>query len=140
MEIFLPYTLQTRRTRSIRLSHTSPEKNGIGNGNRSRRWIGRVAVKKIGEFFLYEQTGSLLVNYLLIRWKELGKIKGKEFVAKTIVTTGLIIKCKSSRVKVYNTLTGFKHRFYYKRVRGKRPCWRKSYGYLNRTLFEIKML
>lgn len=65
-----------------------------------------------GEFILLNgnQTGSLLVNYLITRWREQGKIKGKEFVAKTIVTTDLIDAiAKVNNVKVYNTLTGFKH-------------------------------
>lgn len=65
-----------------------------------------------GEFVLLNgnQTGSLLVNYLLTRWKELGKITGKEFIAKTVVTTNLMdVMAKANGVKVYNTLTGFKH-------------------------------
>lgn len=97
-----------------------------------------VAVKnKLGEFVLLNgnQTGSLLVNYLLIRWKELGKIKGKEFVAKTIVTTGLIDKiAKLAGVKVYNTLTGFKHiGSIIKELEGKETFvggGEESYGYL----------
>ena len=97
-----------------------------------------VAVKnKLGEFVLLNgnQTGSLLVNYLLIRWKELGKIKGKEFVAKTIVTTGLIDKiAKAAGVKVYNTLTGFKHiGSIIKELEGKETFvggGEESYGYL----------
>ena len=51
-----------------------------------------------------------MVNYLISRWQELGKITGKEFVAKTIVTTDLIDAiATANKVKVYNTLTGFKH-------------------------------
>ena len=56
------------------------------------------------------QTGSLLVYYLITRWKELGKITGKEFIAKTVVTTELMDKMAlANGIKVYNTLTGFKH-------------------------------
>ena len=65
-----------------------------------------------GEYVLLNgnQTGSLLVNYLISRWQELGKIRGNEFVAKTIVTTDLIDTiAAANKVKVYNTLTGFKH-------------------------------
>ena len=65
-----------------------------------------------GEYVLLNgnQTGSLLINYLILRWQELGKIKGNEFVAKTIVTTDLIDAIATAKnVKVYNTLTGFKH-------------------------------
>ena len=38
------------------------------------------------------QTGSLFVYYLLTRWNELGKLTGKEFIVKTIVTTELIFE------------------------------------------------
>lgn len=74
--------------------------------------VGVAIPNKSGEFVLLNgnQTGSLLVNYLLIRWKELGKITGKEFIAKTIVTTNLMdVMAVANGVKVYNTLTGFKH-------------------------------
>ncbi len=55
------------------------------------------------------QAASVLIYYLLERWKEGNKFTGKEFVAKTIVTTDLI----SSIAKAYNIpcpecLTGFK--------------------------------
>jgi phosphoglucomutase len=56
------------------------------------------------------QTGSLLLYYMLRAWKEAGKITGKEFVAKTIVTTDLIDKMAASfGVDCPNTLTGFKY-------------------------------
>ena len=55
------------------------------------------------------QTGSLLLYYLLRKWKENGKITGKEYVVKTIVTTDLIEKiAEKYEAKLYNTLTGFK--------------------------------
>jgi len=74
--------------------------------------VGIAIPNKAGEFVLLNgnQTGSLLVNYLLTRWNELGKVTGKEFVAKTVVTTDLMdVIAKANGVKVYNTLTGFKH-------------------------------
>lgn len=74
--------------------------------------VGIAIPNKQGDFELLNgnQTGSLLVYYLLKRWSELGKISGKEFVAKTVVTTDLIdVMAKDMGVKVYNTLTGFKH-------------------------------
>jgi phosphoglucomutase len=47
---------------------------------------------------------------MLRAWKEAGKITGKEFVAKTIVTTDLIDKMAASfGVDCPNTLTGFKY-------------------------------
>ncbi|RVU23627.1 phospho-sugar mutase [Sandaracinomonas limnophila] len=55
------------------------------------------------------QMASLILYYLLNTDKELGRLTGKEFVAKTIVTTDLIDKmCASKGVPCYNTLTGFK--------------------------------
>jgi len=71
-----------------------------------------IAVKNHkGEFELLNgnQTGSLLINYMLEAWEKEGKITGNEYVIKTIVTTYLIDKiAKSKNVNCYNTLTGFK--------------------------------
>jgi phosphoglucomutase len=65
-----------------------------------------------GEYILLNgnQTGAVLVYYLLNKWKELGRIKGNEYVVKTIVTTELIkdIALRSG-VKCYDVLTGFKY-------------------------------
>jgi phosphoglucomutase len=56
------------------------------------------------------QAATVLIYYLLTQWKDKGKLKGKEFVCKTIVTTELISEiAKSFDVKLYNTLTGFKY-------------------------------
>ncbi|WP_028526994.1 phospho-sugar mutase [Runella limosa] len=56
------------------------------------------------------QTATLLIYYLLQAWKEAGKLTGKEFVCKTIVTTDLIDKMAAGYdVYCYNTLTGFKY-------------------------------
>lgn len=56
------------------------------------------------------QTGSLLIYYLLSRWNELGKLDGKQFIVKTIVTTELIKNIADKfNVESYDTLTGFKH-------------------------------
>ncbi len=56
------------------------------------------------------QTGSLLINYMIDAWKKKGKLTGKEFVVKTIVTSDIIEKIASANgVKLYNTLTGFKY-------------------------------
>ncbi|HBF87832.1 MAG TPA: phosphoglucomutase [Bacteroidales bacterium] len=63
------------------------------------------------EFILLNgnQTGSILVYYLLTKWKQNGKLKGKEYVCKTIVTTELI-KNMSDKfgVECFDVLTGFK--------------------------------
>ena len=71
-----------------------------------------IAVKNNdGEFVLLNgnQTGSLLVNYMLTAWQEKGKLTGKEYVVSTIVTTSLIKAiCKEKGVEYFETLTGFK--------------------------------
>jgi phosphoglucomutase len=81
------------------------------------------------------QTGSLLVWYMLEAWKNANKITGKEFTVKTIVTTGLIEKIsKAYNVKNYNTLTGFKYiAALIKELEGKEQFiagGEESYGYL----------
>jgi phosphoglucomutase len=56
------------------------------------------------------QAASLIIYYLLKAWKAAGKLTGKEFVCKTIVTTDLIDQMAAkSGVDCYNTLTGFKY-------------------------------
>ncbi|WP_316766606.1 phospho-sugar mutase [Pedobacter frigiditerrae] len=71
-----------------------------------------IAVKNNdGEFVLLNgnQTGSLLINYLLTAWEEKGKLTGNEYVVSTIVTTSLIKAiCDAKGVEYFNTLTGFK--------------------------------
>ena len=71
-----------------------------------------IAVKNNdGEFVLLNgnQTGSLLINYLLSAWEEKGKLTGDQYIVKTIVTTNLIDAiAEAKNVTCYNTLTGFK--------------------------------
>ena len=71
-----------------------------------------IAVKNNdGEFELLNgnQTGSLLIHYLLNAWEEKGKLTGDQYIVKTIVTTNLIDAIAASKnVTCYNTLTGFK--------------------------------
>jgi phosphoglucomutase len=90
-----------------------------------------------GDFTLLNgnQTGSLLVYYVLRRWEELGKYKGNECVIKTIVTTGLINDIAAYyKVKSYDTLTGFKFiADLIKQLKGKEQFiigGEESYGYL----------
>lgn len=74
--------------------------------------VGIAIPNKSGTFELLNgnQTGALLVNYLITRWGERNKLTGKEFIAKTVVTTDLMDAIAESKgVKTYNTLTGFKH-------------------------------
>jgi len=71
-----------------------------------------IAVKNTdGEFVLLNgnQTGSLLINYLLTAWEEKNKLTGNEYVVSTIVTTSLIKAiCDAKNVEYFDTLTGFK--------------------------------
>jgi phosphoglucomutase len=81
---------------------TDPDADRVGAGARNHH----------GEFELLNgnQMASLIIYYLLNAWKDAGKLTGKEFVAKTIVTTDLIDKmCERYGVNCYNTLTGFKY-------------------------------
>ncbi|MBE9584454.1 phospho-sugar mutase [Mucilaginibacter sp. JRF] len=72
-----------------------------------------IAVKNTdNEFILLNgnQTGSMLINYLLTAWQEKGKLTGKEYIVKTIVTSNLIEAiARAKDVTFYNTLTGFKY-------------------------------
>lgn len=90
-----------------------------------------------GEYELLNgnQTASLLIYYLLTKWKENELIEGKEFIVKTIVTTELLSEIAATfGVKVYDTLTGFK--YIAERIRlleGKEKFiggGEESYGYL----------
>ncbi len=72
-----------------------------------------IAVKNTNNEFILlngNQTGAMLINYLLSAWEEKGKLTGKEYIVKTIVTTNLIEQiAKAKNVTFYNTLTGFKY-------------------------------
>jgi len=74
--------------------------------------VGAAVKNEQGEWELLNgnQMASLIIYYLLQAWKEAGKLTGREFVAKTIVTTDLIDAiCQDYGVSCYNTLTGFKY-------------------------------
>jgi len=64
-----------------------------------------------GEFILLNgnQTGVILIWYILSQYKERKKYKGNEYIIKTIVTTDLIEKiAEGFNVEYFNVLTGFK--------------------------------
>src|SRR5664280_1268189 len=71
-----------------------------------------LAVKSIkGEFILLNgnQTGVILIWYILSQYKEKKKYKGNEYIIKTIVTSDLIEKiAEGFNVEYFNVLTGFK--------------------------------
>jgi len=73
--------------------------------------VGAAVKNDAGEWELVNgnQTAMLLVYYLVTRWKELGKLKGKEYIVKTIVTTETIRAIADrNEVEIYDVYTGFK--------------------------------
>jgi phosphoglucomutase len=97
-----------------------------------------IAVKnRAGEFILLNgnQTGVLLIWYILSQFHERGKYKGNEYIIKTIVTTDLLERIAVGyNVEYYNVLTGFK--FFAELIReneGKKKYiggGEESYGFL----------
>jgi len=55
------------------------------------------------------QTASILLYYIIKRWQETGKISGKEYIVKTIVTSELLKDIANKfDVPSHDVLTGFK--------------------------------
>lgn len=55
-------------------------------------------------------VATLLIYYLLQEWKNHNKLNGNQFIAKTIVTTDIILEiAKDFKVECENVLTGFKY-------------------------------
>ena len=80
---------------------TDPDADRIGTAIRNEE----------GEFVLVNgnQTMIIYLYYLITRWKELGKITGKEYAVKTIVTSELVSKIASKNgVELFDCYTGFK--------------------------------
>ncbi|MDR1103051.1 MAG: phospho-sugar mutase, partial [Tannerella sp.] len=71
-----------------------------------------VALKNdAGEWTLLNghQTALLLVYYLIARWKETGRLQGREYIVKTIVTTETIrAVAEQNGVEIHDVYTGFK--------------------------------
>ncbi len=81
---------------------TDPDADRVGVGVKKSR----------GEYILLNgnQTATLLIFYLLTMWKEKGKLDGRQFISKTIVTSDLLNKiAQDFNVPVYEVLTGFKY-------------------------------
>jgi phosphoglucomutase len=81
------------------------------------------------------QTGVLLIHYILSQFKARNKYKGNEYIIKTIVTTDLMDRiAESYNVKCYNVLTGFKYfAELIKKLEGKEKYiggGEESYGFL----------
>lgn len=73
--------------------------------------IGCVLRDDNGEYVLINgnQIVMILLNYIMTRNKELGKITGKEYIVKTIVTTETIKSiADANEFKMYDCYTGFK--------------------------------
>ena len=74
--------------------------------------VGIVVRNKEGKYIVLNgnQTATLLIHYLLVRWSETGKLSGKEYIVKTIVTTELLAAmAKKYKVTCFDVLTGFKY-------------------------------
>lgn len=81
---------------------TDPDADRVGIGVKDNK----------GNFILLNgnQAASILIYYLLRKWKENGKLKGKEYIVKTIVTTDLLADiAKKFNVESFEVLTGFKY-------------------------------
>lgn len=97
-----------------------------------------IAVKNTNNEFQIlngNQTGAILIYYFLTKWKEKNKLKGKEYIVKTIVTTELLIDiAKKFDVESFDVLTGFKYiANIIKQNEGKKHFivgGEESYGYL----------
>ena len=73
--------------------------------------IGLAVKDDRGEFVLINgnQIVTLFIYYLINRWKANGKIKGNEYIIKTIVTSELIAKiAKKNGIEYFDCYTGFK--------------------------------
>ncbi len=80
---------------------TDPDADRVGIGVKNHH----------GEWQLLNgnQTGALLIYYLLKQWEAKGKLTGNQYICNTIVTTDLIdVIADHFGVECINTLTGFK--------------------------------
>jgi phosphoglucomutase len=73
--------------------------------------LGLAVKNRKGEFILLNgnQTGVILIWYILSQFKERNKYKGNEYIIKTIVTSDLLERiAEGYNVEYFNVLTGFK--------------------------------
>jgi phosphoglucomutase len=106
---------------------TDPDADRVGIGVKNHH----------GEWQLLNgnQAATCMIYYLLKAWQEKGKLTGKQYIAKTIVTTDLLDKMAAHfEVETYNTLTGFKYiAEVLKELEGEKEFiggGEESYGYL----------
>jgi len=118
---------QAKETGADLVMATDPDADRVG-----------IAVRGDGDDFVLlngNQAATLLIYYLLTKWNENGKLHGKEFIVKTIVTSELLVDiAKKYDVKYYDVLTGFKYiADIIKQLEGKETFiggGEESYGYL----------
>jgi len=73
--------------------------------------VGAAVRNEAGEFVLLNGNQTLLIflYYLITRWQEKGKIKGNEYIVKTIVSTELLKNIANKNgIRLYDCYTGFK--------------------------------
>jgi phosphoglucomutase len=73
--------------------------------------VGLAVPDGTGDFRLLNgnETAALLTDHVLSKWQEAGKLERPSFVAKTVVTTNLLVDLAAHYgVEVRETLTGFK--------------------------------
>ena len=93
---------KARETGADLVMGTDPDADRVGIAVRDEK----------GEFILLNgnQTASLLLFYILKSWKEKGKLTGREYIVKTIVTSELLSDiARSEGVESFDVLTGFKY-------------------------------
>lgn len=99
--------------------------------------IGVVIKNTKGEYELVNgnQIVMIFLYYLMARNKELGKLTGKEYIVKTIVTTETIKSiAEKQNIKMYDVFTGFKWIASVMRENEGKACYlgggEESYGFL----------
>jgi phosphoglucomutase len=106
-----------------------------------------LVVRHEGEFVPLNgnQTGALLLNYLLASLKEEGRIPAKPAIVKTVVTSEIADRIADKyKVKTFDTLTGFKYiaelmqKFEDTKEYNFLFGYEESYGYLAGTLVRDK--
>ncbi|MDX2283341.1 MAG: phospho-sugar mutase [Bacteroidia bacterium] len=106
---------------------TDPDADRVGIGVKNHH----------GEWQLLNgnQAATCMIYYLLNAWQAKGKLDGRQFIAKTIVTTDILDKMAAHYgVDCYNVLTGFKYiAELIKELEGRKKFiggGEESYGYL----------
>ncbi len=93
---------KARETGASLVMGTDPDGDRVGVAVRDRK----------GDFILLNgnQTASLIIYYMLGKWSEKKKLTGREYIAKTIVTTELLKDIATHfGVETFDVLTGFKY-------------------------------